>query len=533
MSSVSRKIVSPILLLLLGYCSTRQLSSAFVTRTSTLWGTRRVEDGTQATSKMSATVERVMADDNTENVDEQGNVVDMVIGTLEKRLKEGSLTDAETSAAITASDSLLEHLGELGSLELRTAATQMDAAAVSNMLDNGLEMDEATTDAAFWAAVQAVDDAEAKDLPLSANVTNMLHHIFDADLRHLLQREKLTTNVTCMKPDDSTGEEGAARRMNYVFDDGDHKNLPLAEGRRCEGGTCCDKCSRNIFPTFASNSESSLDTFPELASLTFNDLEKVSSATIMQFVRMVERVRRTIAYEYGVPLSIILPLQAYSRKYVAGTTQKGGGGGEGDFVTLHTDEATHEGYHYSCVIYLSTQGEDFEGGNFVFNDPAKDIDEIVSAKIEEDVEEEEVDVDDSLLELLLRGELPDEPMPVEEGEFVSLEEEIRRAGRELTPFHPTRGSAVIFSSGWENMHEVEQITSGVRYAVPCFFTTCPVPDVAYDQMLVGKPKKDEDIADDWLHLLLAHRKEESMESVGRVKELLMKWHYMCTPLSEH
>jgi hypothetical protein len=69
-----------------------------------------------------------------------------------------------------------------------------------------------------------------------------------------------------------------------------------------------------------------------------------------------------MAHEYGLELKTLLPLQAYSRKYVAGTTQKGGGGGEGDFVTLHTDEATHSGYHYSCVLYMSTQGEDFQGG---------------------------------------------------------------------------------------------------------------------------------------------------------------------------
>jgi hypothetical protein len=52
-------------------------------------------------------------------------------------------------------------------------------------------------------------------------------------------------------------------------------------------------------------------------------------------------------------------------------------------------------------------------------------------------------------------------------------------------------------------------------------------------MNVGKPTSTEMIADDLLHLLLAHRKESPIESVGRVKELLMKWHYMCTPLNEH
>jgi hypothetical protein len=182
-------------------------------------------------------------------------------------------------------------------------------------------------------------------------------------------------------------------------------------------------------------------------------------------------------------------------------------------------------------------GEDFEGGNFVFNDPAEESEETVSSNVQED-EEENLDDINALFEALQRGEeLPDTdnivPGTDEVNPSLSLEDDIRKAGRKLTPFHPTRGAAVIFSSGWENMHEVEKITSGIRYAVPCFFTTCPVPEQAYEQMNVGKPKTDEDIADDWLHLLLAHRKEEPIESVGRVKELLMKWHYMCTPLSEH
>ena len=74
-------------------------------------------------------------------------------------------------------------------------------------------------------------------------------------------------------------------------------------------------------------------------------------------------MRRTIAHEYGLPLFTVLPVQAYSRKYVAGATQTGGGGSEGDSVTLHCDEETHTNYHYSCVVYLNTQGDDFEGGN--------------------------------------------------------------------------------------------------------------------------------------------------------------------------
>jgi len=474
------------------------------------------------------------------------SAVNDVLETFQKRLNGGSLTDEEKIATITASESLLEQLYELQQLsppqydddQLRIAVSAMDVDAVSNMLNAGLKMDEETTDAAFWAVVKAIDTAEEQDQPLPTNVPQMIHHIFDADQHHLLTREKLTTNVTCMQPDESTGLAGAAAKMNYIFDDGDHKNLPLTEGRKCEDGDCCDTCSRNVFPTFATKDESSLEIFPELSALTFNDLEKVSAATIVQFVRLVERVRRTIAYEYGLPLSTILPLQAYSRKYVAGTTQKGGGGGEGDFVTLHTDEATHSGYHYSSVLYLSTQGEDFEGGSFIFNDPDPDEDQIVDETVGTEEEEEDLERVAAMLEAWKRGEeLPESDeimLGVEEpDEDSSWQEDIRNAGRLLKPFVPTKGAAVIFSSGWENMHEVEKITAGVRYAVPCFFTTCKVEEGHYKQMNVGKPKTDECIADDWLHLLLAHRKEEPMESVGRVKELLMKWHYLCTPLSEH
>uniref|UniRef100_A0A7S1HJJ2 Fe2OG dioxygenase domain-containing protein n=2 Tax=Hemiselmis andersenii TaxID=464988 RepID=A0A7S1HJJ2_HEMAN len=362
-------------------------------------------------------------------------------------------------------------------------------------------MDEEMTDAVFWGVVKAVNRAEQEEKPLSTDVPNMLHRVFEADMRHLLGRQKLTTNLTCMQPALKGADCKAS--LTYVFDDAAHKDLPLMEGRRCEDGDCCDVCSRNIFPTFASEAEISLKTFPELAALTFNDLENVASATILQFVRLVERVRRMIAHEYGLPLWSILPLQAYSRKYVAGTTQKGGGGGEGSHVILHTDEATHSGYHYSSVMYLSTQGKDFEGGNFVFNDPAP-------KKGDPGYSEEKEDVS-----------------------HLTLEEQMRRNGRKLTPFHPTRGSAVIFSSGWENMHEVEKITKGTRYAVPSFFTTCPVPEAHYDLMAVGKPKTIEDIAEDWLHLLLAHRNETPMESFGRVKELMMKWHHICTPLDQH
>ena len=171
---------------------------------------------------------------------EQGDMVNVISQALEKRLGKANgaftrLSGPETSAAIMASDFLLAELDQLIAdpmeeelqLQLQSAVGQMNATAVSVLLEGGLEMDEATTDAAFWAVVNAVDRAEKEDKPLSADVPQMLHHIFDADMHHLLRREKLTTNITCMQPDESHGVEGAARRMNYIFDDAAHKDLPV------------------------------------------------------------------------------------------------------------------------------------------------------------------------------------------------------------------------------------------------------------------------------------------------------------------
>eukprot|EP00956_Cyclotella_meneghiniana_P012051 scaffold17118_cov61-Cyclotella_meneghiniana.AAC.1 len=372
---------------------------------------------------------------------EKTSAINTLLHGLESRIEKGSLSSDEITSLLSATD---EMIGELKRVpqqqpssvlntfnnnddveqQMLSAAEQLDIDTIDTLLSSGHRMNEEVTAVAFWSAVNEVNRCEQHDQPLPSSLPRILHRIFEADMQHLLNREedKQTTNVTCMQPDDSGGIAARAQSMSYIFDDGEHKNLPLMEGRRCEGGTCCDACSRNLFATFARDREVDLDVFPGLASFTFNDLETVSTASILQFVRLIERVRRTIAHEYGLPLKSILPLQAYSRKYVAGTTQQGGGGGEGDFVILHTDEATHDGYHYSCVLYLSTHGVDFEGGSFVWNDPA----------------------------------------PADEKETKKEEEE------------------------------------------------------EFDEYEIA-----------------ASSKEEPMISVARVKELFMKWHYICTPLDQH
>lgn len=366
---------------------------------------------------------------------------------------------------------------------------------MEELLAAGATMDEEAADAAFWAAVRAVEQTpEDQGLPLE--VPRLLRLVFDADLELLLHRDKTALNVTCMKPSVEGGVEGFRAGASYIFDDSDHANLPLVPGRRCADGVCCEACSRVTFPTFALQRETDLEACPDMEQFSYNECDHSSAATILMFTRLVERVRRSIAHEYGLPLSTILPLQAYSRQYVAGQQQAGGGGSEGDSVILHTDEATHAGYHYSSVLYLNTQGEDFEGGNFIWNDP---------------LSEDAADCEDGVEEC----ELAD-------GRMVAPGKRVR------TPLHPRRGAAVIFSSGWENMHEVEKLTSGRRFAVPCFFTTVPVPSEGVD-MYGGLPAGDEEIADDMQNLMLGVEHETPMESSNRVKALFIKWHSLLAP----
>jgi predicted 2-oxoglutarate/Fe(II)-dependent dioxygenase YbiX len=82
------------------------------------------------------------------------------------------------------------------------------------------------------------------------------------------------------------------------------------------------------------------------------------------------------------------------------------------YSVVHVDEESTKAYHYSCVLYLSKDSE-YKGGNFVFTDP--------------------------------------DPKGFDQ--------------RILTREAPVRGNAVMFSSGWENVHYVDAVTEGERWDV--------------------------------------------------------------------
>ena len=143
-------------------------------------------------------------------------------------------------------------------------------------------------------------------------------------------------------------------------------------------------------------------------------------------LRLIERLRRLVAHEYGLAPARLLPASAFVarlRAAPAGAAEEGAGVG-----VAHADESSYGAYHYSAVLHLHSAGDGFAGGDFVFTDaPAAPYD--------------------------------------------------ARAPRRLTRLAPRRGRALLFSSGWENCHYVEPCAAGARFALPAFFE-CVAPDAA-------------------------------------------------------
>ena len=67
------------------------------------------------------------------------------------------------------------------------------------------------------------------------------------------------------------------------------------------------------------------------------------------FVRLLERMRRATAIEFGVPLRSLSPRQAFISRVLPHS--------DPERASIHADECSVPGYHYSAVLYLSTSVE--------------------------------------------------------------------------------------------------------------------------------------------------------------------------------
>ena len=279
-----------------------------------------------------------------------------------------------------------------------------------------------------------------------AGVPKLLNQVFDADAQRMQsalesrqtpsRAERLVhKNVTCVCP--TAGVDG-----QQLFDDSllTFQALQTIPGRQCDEGACSPACSRVIVRGFASADECDAlrervrSLMPPLheeggnPDLTLHHLARSGDVrTTLLFLRLLERLRRAVAHEYGLPLSSVWTETAFvNRVYYAAQPLQ---------FSVHADESSNKNFHYSAVLHLSSKGDGFEGGDFVFTDPA-----------------------------------------VWEAD----------GGRSLQRLSPLKGRAMIFSSGWENVHYVDRVTSGLRFALPAFFRTSGDSPRADGSQLLGQ-----------------------------------------------
>ncbi len=129
--------------------------------------------------------------------------------------------------------------------------------------------------------------------------------------------------------------------------------------------------------------------------------------------RVKNKIHNLISEEFGISVT---RTQMYltSPTFFSRMTTKKAKTVHDEYWHPHIDKETYGSFHYTSLLYLSTYGKDFTGGRFVFMD--KDANRTVEPKL---------------------------------------------------------GRLSFFTSGSENLHFVEKLKSGVRYAITVSFTCDP------------------------------------------------------------
>lgn len=314
------------------------------------------------------------------------------------------------------------------------------------------------------------DDALEADALAFGAVPQLLRTVFDADFEQyctLRNDHAGVQNVSCLRPADLALAMNPCPGSNQCSPDipirgHELMRVALEPGRVCADGSCSECGSRVSLPHFTTDDEareicecadalmapapqSEEECCADSTMIHLFDCARAGDVRMtLLLVRIVERLRRAVAHEYGLPLASVAPRTIMISRWVSN-------GGCASGTSIHGDEAAVADFHYSTVLHLSTQGCEFEGGDFVFSDPVKGS-RATSASAS-------VLAKDAVTEI---GSV---------GEPTGAAGEKCTAGRLLTRLSPRRGRALMFSSGWENLHFVDEITSGVRHAMPVFFVT--------------------------------------------------------------
>jgi len=215
--------------------------------------------------------------------------------------------------------------------------------------------------------------------------------------------------------------------------------LELEPGRACPEPLCADRCGLHVWEHFLTDVEVAelvahgeavlseaaarkarkQPTAAQPPAETKKQMVDLSRSALygsrkdhLLFIRVLERIRRAAATTFKLPLSQLRFASHFLSKITASRDVKES--------SWHCDESSYGTFHFSAVLWLSTEGVDFGGGEVAF-----------------------------------RG----------------------ASGNQTISVSPRSGRVAFFSSGWENIHRVAPVTNGVRWSVPVFLEVLPDPEL--------------------------------------------------------
>lgn len=121
------------------------------------------------------------------------------------------------------------------------------------------------------------------------------------------------------------------------------------------------------------------------------------------------KIQHAVAHNFGVPANKIFLTKP---TFFSRMTNESAKTIHDEYWHPHVDKETYKSFHYTSLLYLNDFGRDFEGGRFIF------------------IDKDNVN----------------------------------------TTIEPRKGRVSMFTSGRENLHAVEKVQSGVRYALTVSFT---------------------------------------------------------------
>ncbi|XP_015436277.1 PREDICTED: 2-oxoglutarate and iron-dependent oxygenase domain-containing protein 3-like [Dufourea novaeangliae] len=143
---------------------------------------------------------------------------------------------------------------------------------------------------------------------------------------------------------------------------------------------------------------------------TLPEAKKIFNSADLAIYKVVKtKIQHAVAHNFGVPANKIY---LTSPTFFSRMTNASAKTIHDEYWHPHVDKETYKSFHYTSLLYLNDFGRDFEGGRFIFMD--KDH---VNTTVE-----------------------------------------------------PRKGRVSMFTSGSENLHAVEKVQSGIRYALTVSFT---------------------------------------------------------------